>query len=260
MTDFFFQIVLFLAGTVLGITIPLLRKKNQKFMAGVLSILLVGVSLIWIGYEIGTREIAKPEATLQPAAIVGRVTWNDLPIEGISVTLIDGHCDGITIAKTLTDSSGNYRFGNVEPGDYTIGINGFIWQDDPGSVEKNPLYESSCYSYPFTLKENEESRQDRAITKLEFIVYPPSFGAPNIVIPTFSWEPYPDTSYYLISLFQREPSFKQVFVDARTISTSIISKEPLKSGNTYDGWVAAYNADGIEIARGFIYSFMLPGE
>lgn len=60
MRDYFFQIVLFLAGIVAGVVIPLLPNKGQKWVAGVLSVLLIMVALIWVGYELGVREISSP--------------------------------------------------------------------------------------------------------------------------------------------------------------------------------------------------------
>ena len=54
MRDFLFQIFLFLAGSIIGITAPLLSKRGQKWTAGVLAILLIAISLIWTGYEIAT--------------------------------------------------------------------------------------------------------------------------------------------------------------------------------------------------------------
>lgn len=63
MSDFFFQIVLFLAGLVVGIMVPLLPKNHQKRLAGVLAVLLVVTSLIWTGYELGRRDaLASPVA------------------------------------------------------------------------------------------------------------------------------------------------------------------------------------------------------
>jgi hypothetical protein len=41
MRDFFFQIALFLAGAVIGITGPLLPAKGQKLTAGILAVSLI---------------------------------------------------------------------------------------------------------------------------------------------------------------------------------------------------------------------------
>lgn len=64
MRDFFFQIALFLAGTFIGIAAPLLQKKeHQKLVARILGILLVAISLIWAGYELGNNGSALPVVT-----------------------------------------------------------------------------------------------------------------------------------------------------------------------------------------------------
>ncbi len=61
MSDFFFQIVLFIVGALVGVAVPLLPKGGQKTTAIVLAMLLIIVSLIWVGYEMGIRE-SKPTA------------------------------------------------------------------------------------------------------------------------------------------------------------------------------------------------------
>jgi len=53
MSDFFFQIVLFLAGATIGIAAPLLPRGSQKWAAGILALILLGISLVWIGYTVG---------------------------------------------------------------------------------------------------------------------------------------------------------------------------------------------------------------
>lgn len=56
MRDFLFQIVLFIAGAVIGVTVPLLSKRGQKWAVGTFAGLLIGTSLFWIGYELGARQ------------------------------------------------------------------------------------------------------------------------------------------------------------------------------------------------------------
>jgi len=56
MRDFFFQILLFLAATVIGIFVPLLEEKSQKKIAGTLAGLLLLVAILWTGYEIGAND------------------------------------------------------------------------------------------------------------------------------------------------------------------------------------------------------------
>lgn len=65
MRDFFFQTVMFLTGTIIGIIVPLLPKKGQKLAAGILAILLIVISLLWAGYEIGIKTCGPKVASLQ---------------------------------------------------------------------------------------------------------------------------------------------------------------------------------------------------
>ncbi len=73
MKDYFIQIVLFLAGAVIGVVVPLLPKTTQKRIAGILAILLIATSLVWGGYVlIGTTPpstlTATPSSTYTPIA------------------------------------------------------------------------------------------------------------------------------------------------------------------------------------------------
>lgn len=56
MRDFFLQIVLFIVGAFIGIAVPLLKPVYQKWIAGILSISAIIVSLVWFGYELGARQ------------------------------------------------------------------------------------------------------------------------------------------------------------------------------------------------------------
>ena len=58
MRDSFFQIVLSLAGVAIGITALLLPRKGQKWVAVLSAVLLVLISLVWAGYELGVAETA----------------------------------------------------------------------------------------------------------------------------------------------------------------------------------------------------------
>lgn len=65
MRDYLFQIVLFLAGAVIGIAVPLLHRTTQKRIAAILAAIMVAASLIWAGYELGIRE-ANPAIAIEP--------------------------------------------------------------------------------------------------------------------------------------------------------------------------------------------------
>lgn len=66
MRDFLFQIILFLAGALAGIAVPLLPKLSQKRISGILAIILIAVAAGWAGYELGASQTAiKPSSTPQ---------------------------------------------------------------------------------------------------------------------------------------------------------------------------------------------------
>lgn len=56
MGELFFQIVLFLAGAVIGIAAPLLQKRHQKIMAATLAMLLIITAAVWFGYVLGYQQ------------------------------------------------------------------------------------------------------------------------------------------------------------------------------------------------------------
>ncbi len=56
MRDFFYQVVVFIAGSLIGISVPILHQKWQKVIAGVGAVLLLLLSTTWIGYEIGIQQ------------------------------------------------------------------------------------------------------------------------------------------------------------------------------------------------------------
>ncbi len=52
MGGFCFQIVLFLAGAIIGVAVPLAPKRVQKWILAILAVSLIAVSLVWAGYEL----------------------------------------------------------------------------------------------------------------------------------------------------------------------------------------------------------------
>jgi hypothetical protein len=50
MRNFFFQIFLFMLGVALGLAVPLFPRSGQKWVIGILAVLLVAISLMWTGY------------------------------------------------------------------------------------------------------------------------------------------------------------------------------------------------------------------
>lgn len=67
MREYFFQFVLFLAGAVIGIVASLFPNTGKR-LAWILALLLVATSLVWAGYEFGTRG-PTPPLTSSPVSI-----------------------------------------------------------------------------------------------------------------------------------------------------------------------------------------------
>lgn len=184
------------------------------------------------------------------SAIDGAVTWNDEPVKGVVITLMQGGCFQPIVAVANTDESGSYRFGNLAPGEYTIGVNGFgAGGDFP--LERNPTFETSCYSWPFTLRSGETLAQNRQMVKKDLVILGPT-GDISDLSPTIAWKPYDNASYYLLSLFRQEPSFSQIVDNRRSVDTKLTLSETLDQGAAYSGWVIAYNANGTPITQGEI--------
>ena len=86
-SDFFFQIVLALLGVAVGVVAPLLRKKNQKFVATIASVLFIASASAWAGYEIGNRgavasRIPDTKAKITSHRAGGEIDQNIDAIEG----------------------------------------------------------------------------------------------------------------------------------------------------------------------------------
>jgi hypothetical protein len=165
------------------------------------------------------------------------------------VSLILNDCFGDVVETGQTDDDGNYMFLNAAASEYAVGVNGF------SGGTSDSLYEAACQSLPSELGEGETLREDRNISKKDWVLIEPLEGVTLGEFPTFSWEAYPDADFYDVSLFQREPDFAQIFLNSRTSETSLVSPVALKSGSSYDGYAIAYNVNGIAIASVDIKKF-----
>ncbi|MCA9157434.1 MAG: carboxypeptidase regulatory-like domain-containing protein, partial [Planctomycetales bacterium] len=84
------------------------------------------ISAIQLGA--GTALVDYDFCEITPGSIAGTVfvdldddcilDANEQPLAGVSMTLLDA--SGVVVATTLTDSSGNYRFSNLRPGQYSV--------------------------------------------------------------------------------------------------------------------------------------------
>lgn len=123
MRDFFFQLVLFLAGVAIGIAVPLLPKTRQKLIAGLFSALLVGVSLVWAGYELRSIDLTKPTPlptlTPTPTPHVNVLVLDEKgnPVDGANILLV---AENGTYIAGKTDSDGKGTIAYSEKRMYTV--------------------------------------------------------------------------------------------------------------------------------------------
>lgn len=171
------------------------------------------------------------EATIDGlGSVEGQIRWSNQPLTDITIELIKNGCARrVTIMQTVTDSLGNYRFENVEPGKYVLELNGLDYPDN-----HKPLFQATC-GPSFLVSDNERHREDRDILKTDLVVLNPAQSAISGSNPTFSWEPYPVATYYRVSLFRRSPSFQQIFLHEKTDHTSLLSPTTLEVDAQYDG-------------------------
>ena len=80
MSEFFFQIVLFLAGAVIGVIAQILKPLSQKILAGALAILLIAAASFWLGYEFAASQSKTALATpIRPPSPVTTPTTMQIP-------------------------------------------------------------------------------------------------------------------------------------------------------------------------------------
>jgi len=120
MREFFFQIFLFLTGAIIGIVTPLLRKKHQRLIAGILAMLLVVVSLAWAGYEIMATPASNARRSFtqdEIDAVLGAGNWRCFPdrLDGVAVKNLP---PGFVVEYPLSnvDKGTKYYLGETVPG------------------------------------------------------------------------------------------------------------------------------------------------
>jgi hypothetical protein len=141
MGSIFFQMVLFLAGVVIGVVTPLLPKLYQKIVAGVLSIILISVASLWIGYRLGSQQYDQNIVLAFSTFETGIEDWT-----------IDGGGTG-PFYKTSGGNTGGYLLGNEVIGEYPD-----WWWIAPSKFlgDKSEAYRGILY---FDLAQNDITQQ-----------------------------------------------------------------------------------------------------
>lgn len=125
------------------------------------------------------------QASEQPGA-VGDQVWNDANrngirdrgeggVPGVVVRLLD--CDGNTLQETTTDGNGDYRFNDVEPGDYRVRFvrpNG--WEYSPRDQGSNNAVDSDADQNGYTACFEQRSGENDMTIDAGINQPPQSFG------------------------------------------------------------------------------------
>jgi TIR domain len=191
-------------------------------------------------------ETPTPTLTFDPIysrndRISGVFTFRANPVAGIPVGLIaDANCDwNKVIQKTTTDFQGRYYFLEVNPGSYTIAING--WSDLDTPVQP---YEQTCTWE--LVKTADALILNWDLYKTDLQITFPVENASVATIPTFQWQPYPNATSYEIILIQTSPTRKTIIgldsgKKASTEKTSFTPDLALDPGASY--WLLVWASD-----------------
>ena len=141
--DFLFEIILFLASAVLGIIAQILPNHQQKRLAAWLAVLLLIVSLAWVGFNIflgqpqpGKTEVpTNPPATASAASTAAVTAVGTLPAGRIyDFQACPEACDGAnsqtTFPQKARDIYLSWKFENLPPGAHfvqTWSVDGREW-------------------------------------------------------------------------------------------------------------------------------------
>lgn len=197
-----------------------------------------------------------------PNSISGYVKWNEKTVAGIYIVLFKETCGGgDSIAKTVSDDSGYFYFGNLEPGQYVQAVN---WNN-----ENLETYDISC-SF-ITVKNGEMVHENLNILKTDLVILFPNKQVTTIDKDAeLSWQEYPSASYYVAEIYTliRKPLSKGVTYNPLIIyekqtafSTIMLAREldyaslaeAAESKNAdpnalYQLRVTAFNSNGIPFA------------
>lgn len=147
--DFLFEMVLFLASAILGIVSQLLPGKRQKQLVASLAVLLLGVSVAWVGID---ALLGKPEFQITPTP----ATATPLPGRVYNFQACSEPCNGSnhqdTFSQKIERIYVTWKYENITPGAHfvrTWSLDGREWVRydcfwngaSSGQEDVNPLAE-----------------------------------------------------------------------------------------------------------------------
>jgi hypothetical protein len=196
-------------------------------------------------------EKEKPEAG--KGNVQGRVLYNEKPAANIEVKLCEkfnqffGGCGGQTFI-TQTDQNGEYLIKNVTPRIYegllvkVFDSNYFVFATS--GIVQTAKYKINADETFFA--------PDTSLFKSDLKLVSPKASAKvaanNI---EFKWEPYPDASYYKLSVYAdtgsgAKPEYD--FIGRKVEGESFTTDKPLTPG-TYNIKLEAFNANEVKLAE-----------
>jgi hypothetical protein len=186
------------------------------------------------------------------ANVVGRILWNEKPMEGLGLALcetidpVDG-CLGAAF-DTRTDEQGVYLFTDVLPGEYELVVESLDFERwlyvtaglESGS-RKHTVTADSILRLP-----------DQSIFRFNLtLVFPEENAVVSSGQPVLAWEAYPDAAFYRV--FLRQENGDILLKGEKTGEPSLTP--PLALKNCGYAWqVEAYNASETKIAEHDGYS------
>ena len=176
--------------------------------------------------------------------VQGRVFYNGKPAENIQVKLCEtfsrflGGCGG-KIYTGQTDREGDYVITNVEPKVYE-GLTVRVFDTDSYVFATSGIAGLSSTKYE-VIADKTLFVSPTNLFKSDLKVLNPKAGAKvsaqNLEL---KWDPYPEASYYKVSIYSEDSTFTSPYINERIEGTSLRIDKPLQKG-TYRWQVEAYN-------------------
>ena len=202
------------------------------------------------GAETGVEKVKPAPGT---GNVQGKVMYNGKPVAGIEVKLCEkfsqymGGCSG-KIYEARSDEAGDYVVTNVEPKVYE-GLTVRVFDTDSYVFATTGIAGVSASKYEVAADKTLFLRPTH-LFKGDLKTINPKAGskvsAQNLEL---KWEPYPDASYYKISLYPEETSVSSPYIGQRVEASSFVLDKPLPKG-TYRWKIEAYNGANQKLSEG----------
>jgi hypothetical protein len=143
MRDLFFQIVLFLAGSAIGVFAQYIHTDEQKKLARVLAVLLIATALVWAGYELAKRESTTlPIPTAVPSREPTDAAPSPIPTTSATPTYAPTPAPTSTIPPSYVLFDGFEDGG--QPGDRWSSLHPYSNLDSCSAQQANGILHLAC--------------------------------------------------------------------------------------------------------------------